>query len=48
MSSLGEFAGKLAIVTGSAKQNGIGYAIAVALATAGADVCLLLLHIGQT
>jgi len=40
MSSQGEFAGKLAIVTGSAKQNGIGYATAVALAKAGADIVL--------
>ena len=47
MPSKGEFAGKLAIITGSAKQNGIGYAIAFALAEAGADVCPILLYGGQ-
>lgn len=33
------FAGKLAIITGASKQNGIGFATAYALAKAGADVC---------
>jgi len=47
MPNKGEFMGKLAIVTGSAKQNGIGYAIAVALAKAGADVCLIMLCRGH-
>lgn len=35
-------AGKLAIVTGAAKANGIGFASALALAEHGADVSLLL------
>lgn len=35
------FAGKLAIVTGASKQNGIGFATAYALAEGGADVCPL-------
>ncbi len=38
MATQGEFAGKLAIVTGASKQNGIGYATAYALAKSGADV----------
>ncbi len=38
MSSHGEFTGKLAIVTGSSKQDGIGFATAYALAKLGADV----------
>lgn len=33
-----EFAGKLAIVTGAAKENGIGFAVALALANHGVDV----------
>jgi NAD(P)-dependent dehydrogenase (short-subunit alcohol dehydrogenase family) len=33
-----EFAGKLAIVTGAAKENGIGFAAALALANRGVDV----------
>jgi len=40
MSGKGEFAGKLAIITGSSKQNGIGFATAVALAERGADIVL--------
>lgn len=36
-----DFKGKLAIVTGGSKQNGIGFATAYALAKAGADVCHL-------
>ncbi|CAI7652353.1 unnamed protein product [Penicillium crustosum] len=39
MSSL-EFTGKLAIVTGASKQNGIGFATAYALAKGGADIVL--------
>ncbi|KAJ5122352.1 hypothetical protein N7526_009289 [Penicillium atrosanguineum] len=35
-----EFKGKLAIVTGGAKQNGIGFATACALAKGGADIVL--------
>lgn len=31
--------GKLAIVTGSGKGNGIGFAIATVFAEQGADVC---------
>ncbi|KAJ5804890.1 hypothetical protein N7474_010777 [Penicillium riverlandense] len=38
--SLQEFKGKLAIVTGGSKQNGIGFATAFALAKAGADIVL--------
>jgi hypothetical protein len=33
-----DFSGKLAIVTGASKLNGIGFATAYALAKAGADV----------
>lgn len=40
MSSL-DFAGKLAVVTGSSKQNGIGFATVYALAKGGADVTSL-------
>jgi hypothetical protein len=35
------FEGKLAIITGASKPNGIGYATAYALAQAGADVSTL-------
>lgn len=38
MSDINDFKGKLAIVTGSSKQNGIGYAVALALAKRGVDV----------
>ncbi|KAL7931574.1 hypothetical protein V8C35DRAFT_112321 [Trichoderma chlorosporum] len=34
------FSGKLAIVTGSSKQNGIGFAAAYALAKGGADIVI--------
>jgi NAD(P)-dependent dehydrogenase (short-subunit alcohol dehydrogenase family) len=33
-----DFKGKLAIVTGAAKANGIGYAVALSLAERGCDV----------
>lgn len=39
MSSQGSLKGKLAIITGSGKANGIGFAVATALAELGADVC---------
>ncbi|PTB61857.1 NAD(P)-binding protein [Trichoderma citrinoviride] len=35
-----DFSGKLAIVTGASKLNGIGYATAYALAKAGADIVI--------
>ncbi len=36
-----DFKGKLAIVTGASKLNGIGYATAYVLAKGGADVCII-------
>lgn len=39
MASRGVLEGKLAIVTGAAKQNGIGFATAMLFAQNGADVC---------
>ena len=38
MMSTKEYAGKLAIVTGDSKENGIGFATGYELAKAGADV----------
>ncbi|CRG86517.1 3-oxoacyl- [Talaromyces islandicus] len=40
MSSQGSLKGKLAIVTGSGKANGIGFAVATALAELGADIVI--------
>lgn len=37
---MGTLAGKTALITGASRHNGIGIAIARALATAGADTCL--------
>ena len=37
---MGTLAGKTAVITGASRHNGLGVAIARALATAGADICL--------
>jgi NAD(P)-dependent dehydrogenase (short-subunit alcohol dehydrogenase family) len=37
---MGDLSGKIALVTGASKPTGIGYAIAIALAEAGADVAV--------
>jgi 3-oxoacyl-[acyl-carrier protein] reductase len=39
--------GKVAIVTGSSKPNGIGAAIAIALAEHGANVCTFLCPVSE-